>query len=287
MRDLSQSCIFDDNSENLNTTMNISLDDEKYKVAVCDNCEDLASPKAIKELIPIKLKKLDEKSQQLELLKLAAAELGFDLVKSGSSELMIPTPKIKEPPQPPQSITINSPATLEDAPIVKMGDTELKVQKNLRQNITQDMTPEEADAALEAAKRHSERVSHLESATSGEAAPYTPHDTKKPIKINTQFGEKVYKNPIVSKEIQTVRGRAGVPTTITKSLQSADGKTTIKIVNTGGDKALQERARQLGALREHGDASYYSTNCRPCQGRGFHGNENKPCRTCNGTGIII
>ena len=52
MKNLSLSCIFDDSTDNLNTTMEVVLDDERYKVSVCDRCEDDASPGAIKKLIP-------------------------------------------------------------------------------------------------------------------------------------------------------------------------------------------------------------------------------------------
>jgi len=283
MRDLSQSCIFDDSSENLNTTMNITLEGEKYKVAVCDACEDQAAPSAIKKIIPDRLSKLDEKNEQLEALKKAAADLGFDLVKTGTSKLMIPT------------VAAVSPDFNDLAPV---NDSGLKIQKNTRakpkqqqqqqQSQQQQMTPEEADAAIEAAKRGAARTKHLESATAGEAASYSSHDTSETVQVQTRSGNKTYSKPeTFSKEVQTIRGRAGVPTTIPKSMHSSDGKTTIKIVNTGGDRALQDRARQLGALREHGDGSFYSSGCRPCGGKGFHGLQNKPCRTCNGTGIII
>jgi len=48
MIDMSQNCIFSGSTENLNTTMVITIDDQKYKVAISDECEDQAYPTAIK-----------------------------------------------------------------------------------------------------------------------------------------------------------------------------------------------------------------------------------------------
>jgi hypothetical protein len=285
MSDFSQTCIFDGSSENLNTVMEVTYEGEKYKVAVCNECEDDASLGAIKKLIPDKIKELEEKDAELDKLREAAAALGFDLVKAGMGELMIPvaTPDQSQPTTTPPA---NQP-TLENAPTVDMGSGVLKVQKNTRtQKEPADMGPKEATAALEAAKRSGAANGALESPKVGEAPAYQSH-TADPVRVQTIAGEKVYQKPeVYQKEIQTVRGRAGVPTAIPKSISGAAGKTTIKIVDTGGDKTIQNRAKQLAAMREYGDENFYSHQCRPCQGRGFH-DSNKSCRTCGGTGIII
>jgi len=85
--------------------------------------------------------------------------------------------------------------------------------------------------------------------------------------------------------MQTVKGAAGVPTAIPRSIKGADGETTITVVNTGGDKTIQMRGRQLGQMREQGQGGFYSQNCRPCQGTGLHAR--RRCKACDGSGIII
>jgi hypothetical protein len=286
MSDFSQTCIFDGSSDDLNTIMEVTYEGEKYKIAVCDGCEDDASLGAIKKRIPNKIKELEEKDAELDKLRDAAAALGFDLVKAGMGELMIPVASESDPPaiQPQPS---PQPQTLDDAPIVNVGTGTLKVQKNTRaQKESSDMGAEEASAAIEAAKRAGAANRSLESPKVGEAPAYRSHTTE-PVRVQTRNGEQVYQKPeVYQKEIQTVRGRAGVPTAIPKSISGAAGKTTIKIVDTGGDKTIQNRAKQLAGMREYGDETFYSHQCRPCQGRGFH-DSNKSCRTCGGTGIII
>ena len=59
MRDLSHKCIFNGTTEDLNTTMVITYEGEKYKIAICDEFEDEASPGAIKKLIPNALAEID------------------------------------------------------------------------------------------------------------------------------------------------------------------------------------------------------------------------------------
>lgn len=289
MFELTETCIFDESHDHdLNTVMEIVVEGQKCKVAICSECEDDATPKAIKVIVKPKLEAAKEKLDQLEALKKAAAELGFDLVKTGSTELMIPTQQpIPDPTPVPKTIRKSK---NKNAPTIKVGDSSFKVQKNTRHGGRKrgEMSKEEATAALDAAKRTAEieaRGGQHESPTKGQAPSYRSHQLPDQIKVNTNEGEKIFKKPeIFAKEMQVVRGRAGVPTTIPKNIQGADGSTTITIVNSGGMEAIKRRTDALKRMRMSGDDSYYSQTCVVCtgSGKGPRGN----CHTCKGTGIL-
>jgi hypothetical protein len=288
VKDLSQRCIFSGNTENLNTIMEITLDGEKYKVAVSEEFEDEASPAAIRKRIPERIAELEKAKSdmmaKLEEFKALASELGFDLVKKTQSGLILAEEKTEQP----RESAPADPNALANAPTTKVGDATFKVQKNERSKKSSEegMTPEEVEAAQEAAKRKSAAFQGAPRATSGEAARYSQHLLPESAAIKTPTGVKEVQRPeIFAKQMQTVKGREGVPVAIPRTLSGSDGKTTISIVDTGGDRTIQARAKQLGAMREMGDSTDYSQTCRPCQGTGFHAK--KPCKTCDGTGFLI
>ena len=276
MKDLSQRCIFNNTTENLNTIMEVTLDGNKYKVAISDEHEDDASPGVIKKLIPPRLAILEKEEAEtlskLDKLKQLAAELGFHIVKNGPKSAMASEP----------------PPTLEGKPSVDIDGKQFKIQKNTRKHnkANEGLSKEEAAAALDATKRRAESSASISNPTQGEAATYASHNAPEAVTVQTSNGPKTIPKPQVgTKTLQTVKGRAGVPTTIPRSLHGADGQTTITIVDTGGDKTIQARGKQLAQMRQHGDQSYYSRACPPCQGTGFHAK--RQCKTCDGVGFII
>ena len=283
MKDLSRSCIFDGSTDNLNTIMEVVLDDEKYKVAVCNECEDEASPSAIKKLIPKKLEELEQEKAamraKMEMFRELADEMGFALVrKDDLQQIQKPAPRAP-----------GDPNALSDKPTVKVGGATFKMQKDTRKNQNNDeagLSREEAVAALEAAKREAGRTGPYETPPSGSAPSFPKHQIPDTVTINTGQGPKTYEKPTIgAKTMQTVRGAGGAPTVIPNNIHGTDGETTITIVDTGGDRTIQMRGRQLGQMRHQGDRSDYSHACRPCQGTGLHAK--RMCKACGGVGIII
>lgn len=282
MKDLSQRCIFSGSTDNLNTILEVTLNGEKYKVAVSDEHEDDASLGAIKKLIPERLAAKErakaEMLAKLDEFKALADELGFDLVKKGESSKSFVNPH--SPPDP---------DTLADQPTVEVGGATFKMQKNTRQNNKpkeEGLTEEEAAAAIEAAKREARHAQGHDRPAHGEAPPIPKHSLPEAITVQTPEGPKVYHKPQKgAQKMQTVKGAGGVPTAIPRNIHGTDGETTITITDTGGDKIIQMRGRQLGQMREMGQGSFYSQSCRPCQGTGLHAK--KRCKACDGSGIIV
>jgi len=243
---MSQNCIFSGSTENLNTTMVITIDDQKYKVAISDECEDQAYPTAIKKIVA---EKANERNQKLEQLKKIAEELGFGLIdpKANSQDLIVPerTPTTEQPqPQPPQPQPQppQPQQTLENAP--KIGS--FRVQKNTREKTANNvgLGPEEAKAALEVANRFS-KGRPVHSPTARQAPRFNSHQIPNQIQARDNYGNQVQvERPVnISKKVQVVKGRCGIPTVVPKNIISSDGQTiietTINVVDTGGDKMLQ------------------------------------------------
>lgn len=291
MIDLSNRCIISGSTENLNTTMEVTLDNEKYKISISDEHEDEASPSLIRKLIPKRLeddqRRKEERLAKLDEFKQLAADLGFDLVKKGSSGLII----AQEPQRPAPEVRRAAPADPEaliDKPTVNMGGAQFKMQKNTRQTQkVEGLSIEEAEAALEAAKRRSADTETIQHATSGEASSFPRHQLPDKVAIRTRSGEvvEVDRPKRGAQTMQTVKGREGIPTAIPRTIRGSDGETTITIVDTGGDKTLKARAQQLGRMRETGDRADYSRPCPPCQGTGYHAK--KLCKKCDGVGFLI
>jgi hypothetical protein len=269
MKDLSTRCIFSGSAENLNTVMEITLDDEKYKIAVSDEYADDASIGAIKKLIPERIIAREEAKAELlsklDQFKELASELGFDLVKKGEKPTSVALT--------PQQSNINP---------------GFKQQKNTREE--SDLSREEILAAREAAKRVEKPVQVTHS-TSGIAAAIAPHVIPQHIEVKTTEGTKIVNRPkVLSETQQIVKGPAGIPIPIPRSIQDSDGETTITVVDTGGNATIQNRGRQLHQMRMNDEQSFYSKDCRPCKGVGIiytRRGEKKSCRSCGGVGIII
>ena len=274
MKDLSQRCIFNGSSENLNTIMEITLDDEKYKVAVSDEHGDDASLGANKKLIPKRLAAMEAAKEamlsKMEEFKALASELGFELVKKG------------EKPEP--TTTALTPQTRE-----QVSDNKgLKQQKNTREE--SGLTREEILAAREAAKRKEKPIQVTHTAA-GIGAAVAPHTIPQHVTVKTEEGEKLVRRPeVLSETQQLVRGPGGVQIPIPRNIQGTDGETTITITSGVNDKTIQQRGKQLHLMREQEDSSFYNKDCRQCDGTGIISNrrgEQKQCKTCAGAGIII
>lgn len=282
MTDFSESCVFCDSADDLNTIMTISIDDKDYKVAIGDSCEDEALPKRIKEALRERIeehkKKQKDKESQLEKLKAAAAELGFELAPSGSLKLMIPVQATATPQA--------TPKDLSNAPIIEQNGGKFVVQKNSRGAASKTgMNADQARSALEVARRES--ADSFPSSNAGQASEYQSHLLPESVQVRGHEGQKPEQ---ISKINQVVPGRLGIPTTIPKRIVGTDGQTDIKIVRTGGDNLIQRRMKALNQVRMQAEAEGMAQpndvmrTCISCNGDGDV--KGKVCIRCQGNGFI-
>ena len=285
MQDISQKCIFSGSTENLNTIMEVTIDDEQYKVAVSDEFEDEATPKNIRKLVPARVAELDtadgERLKKLDQLTALAKELGVEIGPASNSGLVLAKNiEQSDRQQPPQLVrqpaaVVNS--EFVNSPTVQVNGEQFKMQKNTRTKQTGvGLSREETAAALEAAKRRAETSAISEGASQRDAPRFNSHSI--PSSATTRDGATYEKPTVFAKEMQTIKGREGVPVTIPRIISGSDGETTITIVDTGGDKMLRERTKMLDRLPD------YSEPCRPCKGTGVVNRVN--CIHCGGVGIL-
>jgi hypothetical protein len=293
MQDLSQKCIFSGSTDNLNTIMTVTLDGEQYKVAVSEEHEDEAIPKKIRELIPDRLAEIDaeagDRLKKLEQLAALAKELGVELGAPTGSGLVYaketeqpPSSLLKESPPQPQPTRQPAPAdpnALKDAPTIQLGGAQFKMQKNTRKNARgTGLSREETAAAFEAAKRRSQQSpENVANASTRDAPRYNAHSI--PAIVESKNGGKLEKPTVFAKQVQTVKGREGVPVTIPRVLTGSDGETVITVSHEVDDKILRERTKVLDRLPD------YAEQCRPCAGTGVVNRVN--CIHCNGHGIVF
>lgn len=292
MIDLSQFCIFSKAIATSNTTkMVVTVDGQEYKVAISEAHEDEASPSKIKVLVKERLEELQREKEnhnaKLEELRRVAAELGYELKESGdqSAGLVIPTEIERPAPAPTPKRAPTPPSVMAQAPTVELNNAKFKLQKNTRsQGPSEDdgLDPEEAEAALEAAERKSAGQAGLKSPEARDAPRFSSHQL--PDQLSTKQGKVVGRPQTITKRNQVVKGRLGIPTTIPRQVMAEDGETHIQVVDTGGDKILQDRMRLLNQIREEGNQSdYILSTCRACKGTGLRGK--KSCVGCGGTGL--
>lgn len=293
MIDLSQNCIFSGTTDNLNTTMVVKVDGEEYKVAISDEYEDEAVPSKIKKLV---VEKASERESKLEQLQRLAEELGYSLSAQElqNQGLVIPQKQEQETPQqeeiePTPKPKLKKQTKKEQEDLPKMG--KYRVQKAPKKDYSNEgLTPEEAEAALEAAKRQA-ASGEVESPTSREAPQYRSISIPREIEVKDDQGNVVRatRPQNVAQKRQVVKGRAGIPVSIPKDIVSNNGsdiiETNIQVVNTGGDPALQRRFKSLNEMQERGALRDYVVSCRPCKGLGYLGRVKKTCKYCEGTGI--
>jgi len=292
MIDLSHACIFSGATTELNT-MVVVVDGREYKVAVAAEYEEEASIGTLKRLVKEKAQELldnqAKRLQEIEELHRRAAELGLTIVSAEShSGLVIakpnepprldipqlPRPVVKEPDPTPRSLQ------------PQQSNGSLLVQKNnrIRNKPVTGLSPEEAENALEEASKRAQidaRNQMLSDPPAGAASRYAPIPI--PSRVSAKVGGKevVVDKTIVEAQVQTsqvVKGRGGIPVRLPRSEVSRAGQTQISIVNTGGDKTIQDVAKVLSAGVKPMDCGY-------CRGTGFI--KNQDCGKCGGTGVTI
>lgn len=278
MIDFSQTCIFCGSKDNLDTVMTMKVDNKEYKIAISKECEDKAVPSKLKELI---IKKSSENEAKFELLKQAAAELGFNLTPTLLQNNKLAIVEKNDKPKNIQPVSFSK---------TENGFAVQKDNRDKQKKSENELTPQEAELALEAAKRKSQQgEEELQRPTSKEAPNFESLKIPDKVEVKDANGTRIVERPQnVAQKRQVVRGRAGVPVSVPKTITATSGKstieTTINIVDTGGDKTIQDRLKMLNYLEENPN---YLRSCNYCRSTGMVGKHNDICKKCSGTGFIF
>ena len=269
--EIPKQCIFSGSTDNLNTSMVITLDSgDKVEVWVSDEYADSATPSKIKQAA---VAFLDPKRREILELLARAKELGLDL-----SALM---PKPAPAPSAP-CVPLAPAPTPAPAPKPQPRKEVELISSNPKNRIIDGAAAD--SRSLSAAV--SGGVSALGESVSGSGREYTIKSEKDKPSQNLKEGERA--------EIGRVMGRGGMEIAIPVRRVGKTGETRVAVVDTGGDPALQKRFKQLKAQGDspngppdfiRGGYQVKTVQCGVCRGLGSLPN-GKSCPKCGGIGAF-
>jgi hypothetical protein len=254
------SCVYCGSVINLNTTFNITIDEnEKVQVFICDEHAEDASVKTAKEAYGKKQKQIDDFLAQ-------AKALGLDITVNDSSKLSVVTDS-RRPEQLVQPVTRQVVALFDDSSMV--GDDVV----------------------------NTDMIDNNRSIRSvGGSTDYGSVDSYNSLDRNS-LSDKLDPSFFRGKaKITMVEGRDGQPIAIPEHRVDGTGSTRIKIIKTEDDQRLQTRFKKMaddskgGKTPDFARSGYQNTMkmCPLCRGDCTIKNDGQTmvCPKCNGSGMI-
>jgi hypothetical protein len=228
--------------------MSVKIDDVEYKVSICEDHEDDASPKKVRSLV-------QEKAVEIEKIKQMAAKYGLTVGESEQTK-----PPSKTTAQPSGHKTFHQGLKPQ-----KIAEPKEEIAESIP-DAPAEINPSSVEGAPDV--RLEKHASYK--LPSAEKTPVIT--AKKDQKYVTESGREVV-----------------VPTMI---YDDEGGKTSIRIVNTGGDRALQNRFKGMAEGSKGGAGpdfrnQYAVRDCTACGGTGVSRvDKSKPCPKCGGDGFF-
>ena len=233
--DLSGKCLVCDSPKNLNTMIV-----DGNQIGLCLEHADDMTIKQIKELLKTKTNKQDVLHKRLEDMDKERDRILVELGEKSASSLAA-----KSDPEQLKPIAEAKPKEIKSIPQPKY------MTNNIKTNVSGVSKYQGIDIAsvTRNAIEEAKRKGKIDEATNV------------PVRFEQQE--------------QVVPGRGGSPMKIPSKIKDSTGVTTIRIVNTGGDVALQKRAKA---------AAIEVPTCPSCNGMGQI--NNIFCKKCSGDGIL-
>lgn len=259
---LNKKCLRCESTQNLNTSMTVVIDTVKYDIVLCDQHAEDTTPKKAKELV---LKKVNEYNELISKMK----EFGLTVTENSAG---IAVPEKIEVPAPEQKVESQQEPTPGPKPEAKKPEQKTHVLKKA-------VLPAVAPKIVNQLNGISSHKSLDINGTIAQAA-----------EIAKKKGHEVKQMPITEEyETQVVLGRGGQQMVIPKTIKdNTGGSTRITIVDTGGDRTIQHRAKaQMHDPDPHFFKSGYNVKeCPMCSGTGQAKIGNNVCPKCKGAGIL-
>jgi len=255
-------CLYCGTQEKIVIDMTMSLAEGESPVAI-SLCEQHQN----KTQLPSLKKAYLKKKQAIEKLKQQAKQYGFDVMDTAPAG---------------QTIKISMPAKA-------AGPTIMHVQKSGEQTSQSQPAPQAAPVS-----QHSDAQS-TGPAVSTQGRPLlanVPEDAEAPRFAAHEIDKKRAPKVLSTTEQIYERGD-GLPIKLPKRIVSEAGETNIRVVQTGGDAAMQARLKNLKNQLDR-DENAHSFNkdgyalrtCTLCQGKGKTAINGQTCAKCNGAGEI-
>lgn len=253
-----KSCIVCGCTDNLNTQMTITIDNQKIVVEICDEHAEDTTVKLARE-------KYQDRQSQINALLEQARKLGLDP--------SVFTADIKAQP------TVTSQEPREIGPIA----TPAKEQAVKKTSPKAEPQQDEDDGWISTSKFESVENRGYTSVGGQGAQSYSSY------KISGQ--EDMLDNSLREGKVKIglADGRAGNPIPIAQERRDGTGVTRIRIVKSENDQSLQRRFKEMASNQDHqpdfrhgyGDATRTCPICRgDCVVNG------KDCPKCQGRGLI-
>jgi len=241
--------------------MNVTIESNKYRVAVCENCEDMATPKAVKKAAGSLISEKSAIDKEKEDLIRRAKEMG--LVLADPSDVPLHPSEIEPEPEPERQL----PARRPKQPIAPGSVEKIKSSEALAMGGIH--TPTSAAGAGAARGIN----------WNGQQGQQYSLDRE----IKTKDGE-VAKPVDFITESQIVPGREGIPVQIPAKVQGDTGQTEISIIKVTPQEML-DRFKSLNDTPIPG-AYGVTRDCTFCNATGRTRVGGQKCPKCNGRGYL-
>jgi hypothetical protein len=261
---LNTRCIRCGTTNNLNTTMVVTIDDKKYDIILCDAHED-TTPKQAKELVK---GKIDAFNIMMEQMK----EFGITVTDTASGIAVAQKPQPIDIPEDLETQQESEELVEADqkpkARIIKKTSIKIKGITGVAKDSSGGVNVEghssiDVDNAAQALLHDAKRRGVIS------------EDTMLPVREDIEFTDAV--------------GKEGVPMRVPKKIKYSDGETKIAIINTGGDQTIQHRLKTLSKQQNsysYGKDGYDVKPCNACDGTGFSKVKDDACQKCGGVGFL-
>jgi len=277
-------CIICSSTKDLNTSINITIEDEKYTIHLCDEHGEETTPKAAREALNNRLGAIKEVMAQ-------AASLGIEILdpkaKSNSSSIVIAKDKKTYICECGKICTSKSGLTIHKKSCKLLQDSQLQPQQ---QPQIQAQEPNEFVG-----------IRGVSGEVEGGSQSLEGYQTINVDEIVNKIAV-LQEEPVTVKptqnlvEVQEITSRSGRTIILPKVQEGNIGTTNVKYEDSGGDKALQDRfksqaaeSRSMSNEQWHGKGSYDKMSevaCTLCRGTGISRIGQKQCAKCGGSGIL-
>lgn len=278
MQSLRETCIICKTAKNLDTVMTVTVDDKKYEVSLCSEHAEETTPKQVKDKVKERIIEIEEVLKKVKELGLTDMLVGsaskkIEVVETAKETEPTPEPEPRPEPEPEPQPKVTIVKKQAEKPAERSGPSQITRVKRISKEKGMSKVKSVGGVAMSKAGTSA----NLESFESLDASALASE-------IAEEKGGSVPQVKAI--DYQVVAGRGGHAMRLPRNIKQTDGTTTIQMVDTGGDRTIQERFRELSAGNfSHKKDGYDVMNCSLCRGAGL-ARTGQTCPKCGGTGLL-
>ena len=266
-------CIFCNAANNLVASMHVKTKIASYTIWVCQDHEEHASPKKIREII-------EKREADIAEFEAKARSLGYTLTPIAGGIV---------------AAAKNNVQANDDSGSMGVHDASQPQPQPQTQHNTDSRSGQQQTMKLDPRQRMATRkIRDIEAPTNaidpaGRNVTLEKHESYNTTEVALKDGTKVNAPKEKVEEAQVVSGRGGVPISIPRKVVGDAGVTDIIIVDTGGDRTLQNRFKSIAndSINNYGPdfkSGYAVRDCTLCGGAGISRISKDVCPKCKGAG---